>query len=331
MNYQDYMKLSGTMIVGLLVLPALAGKSWQVQPSQVSKAPFFNSAKYGLELEGRFAGWLISAESTQDAPEKTGRKQISGEDFEELGVKCGAGMSSEFYQWLAETCANKHTRKGGAIIAGDFNYKEMTRVAFKGALITEVGLPALDAASKEAAKMTIKFSPEYSRFASTAGGGPAIGAWPGPDGATQKKWLCSNFRLRITGLDQACSRVSKIDSFVVKQTVVKRPSGGGQHDYQKEPAALETPNLVITFPESSSKEFNDWHKDFVIQGHNGQDKEKEGTLEYLGPDLKEVLLTVTFHGLRMLKVAPDNIVSRDQANRRIKCEMSCRSIFVRKG
>jgi hypothetical protein len=31
------------------------------------------------------------------------------------------------------------------------------------ALITQIGLPALDAASKDAAKMTVKFAPEYTR------------------------------------------------------------------------------------------------------------------------------------------------------------------------
>ena len=331
MNHQDYLKLSGTMIVGLLVLPALAGKSWQFQPSQGSKSPFFNSARYGLEIEGRSAGWVHSVEGGQATSERVRQKQSPDVQYDDLTVKCGAGMSSEFFQWLAETCANKHVRKGGAIIAADFNYREMTRLAFKGALITEVGLPALDAASKEAAKMTIKFSPEYTQFASATGGGASIGGWPDPDAVAQKKWLCSNFRLRISGLDQACSRVNKIDSFGVKQKVVRRPPNGQLHDYQKEPSGIETPNLVITFPESSSKEFSDWHKDFVIQGHNGQDKEKEGTLEYLAPDLKEVLFTVTFHGLRIFKIAPDNIASGGEVNRRIKCEMFCRSINFRKG
>ena len=330
MKHKDCIKLSGTLIVGLLVLPAIAGKPWQFRPTQVSKAPFFNAPKYGLEIEGRPAGWLSSAEGGHDTSEKVNQKQISDPQFEDLSVKCGAGMSSEFYQWLADTCANKHTRKSGAIVAADFNYREMTRLTFKDALITEVGLPALDAASKDTAKMTIKFAPEYTRFAASSGGGPSIGGWPDTDADIQKKWQCSNFRLRISGLNQPCSRVNKIDSFVVKQKVIRRPPAGQVRDYQKEPSAIETPNLVITFPESSSREFSDWHKDFVIQGHNGLDKEKEGTLEYLTPDLKGVLFTVTFHGLRIFKMAPDNIGSGDQVNRRIKCEMFCRSISFKK-
>lgn len=330
MNHQDRMKFSGTLLVGMLVLPAIAGKSWQFRPTQVSKAPFFNSAKFGLEIEGRSAGWLYSAEGTHDTSERVGQKESPDVQFEDLGVKCGAGMSSEFYQWLADTLANKHTRKGGAIIAADYNYREMTRLTFKDALITEVGMPTLDSASKDAAKMTIKIAPEHTRFSSAPGGGPSIGGGLGSGAEIQKKWFCSNFRLRITGLEQACSRVDKIDSFVVKQTVIKRASSGAKRDYQKEPSTVETPNLVIMFPESSSKEFYDWHKNFVIQGHNGQDKEREGTLEYLTPDLKEVLFTITFHGLGIFKIAPDHSGFGSQI-RRIKCEMSCRSINFKKG
>ena len=40
-------------------------------------------------------------------------------------------------------------RKNGAIIAGDFNYKEKSSRAISKAFITEVTIPALDGASKE--------------------------------------------------------------------------------------------------------------------------------------------------------------------------------------
>ena len=36
--------------------------------------------------------------------------------------------------------------------------------SFFAGLVQEVGLPALDAAGKDATKLTLKFSPEYTRF-----------------------------------------------------------------------------------------------------------------------------------------------------------------------
>lgn len=40
---------------------------------------------------------------------------------------------------------------------------------FVNALITQIGFPALDAAGKDAAKLTIKFSPEYTRAQAKTG------------------------------------------------------------------------------------------------------------------------------------------------------------------
>jgi hypothetical protein len=41
--------------------------------------------------------------------------------------------------------------------------KAQAEITFHAVLISEIGLPAMDAASKDAAKMTIKFTPEYTR------------------------------------------------------------------------------------------------------------------------------------------------------------------------
>src|SRR5216684_2416619 len=188
---------------------------------------------------------------------------------------CGTGMSKGFYDWIKSSFDRQFLRKNGAIITTDYDYKEVSRLEWTSALITEVGFPALDAASKDEAKMTIKITPETTRF-ETKSGSKLVA----PDQKMQKKWLPANFRLKIDGLD--CTRVNKIDAIVVKQKVVDNPVGE-LRDYEKEPAQLEIPNLVITLVESHAKEFYDWHEDFVIKGNNAQDKEKNGTLEFLTP------------------------------------------------
>ncbi|HLZ68718.1 MAG TPA: hypothetical protein VKV26_02295 [Dehalococcoidia bacterium] len=43
---------------------------------------------------------------------------------------------------------------------------------FVAPLITSIGFPALDAGSKDAAKLTIKVTPEYTRTTTTSGGAP---------------------------------------------------------------------------------------------------------------------------------------------------------------
>jgi len=287
------------------------------------------AGKYGVELDGIMAGWVWSAEgghATSDVvQEKLGpdhiiKKHIAGVKYEDLSVSCGTGMSKGFYEWIKASFDHKYSRKNGAIIAADYNYKEHSRLTFFNGLITEIGFPALDAASKDAAKMTIKIAPETTRESVSAGGGASISGKYAIDAAKQKKWLPANFRLKIDGLEETCTRVNKIEAITVKQKVIENPVGE-LRDYEKEPAHLEIPNLVITFPESHAKPFYDWHEDFVIKGNNGDDKEKNGTLEYLTPNLQEVLFTLTFKHVGIFKLTPEKVESGSENIRRLKAEM----------
>ena len=93
------------------------------------------------------------------------------------------------------------------------------------------------------------------------------------------------------------------------------------------------PNLVIHLAESHADEFYRWHEDFVIKGNNGDENEKGGTLEYLTPNLQEVLFTLHFDHLGVFKIAPDKMSAQsmdkpDAAEpiRRLKVEMYCEDI-----
>ena len=288
------------------------------------------AGKYGVELDGIAAGWVFNAEgghATSDVvTEKLGgdhiaKKHLAGVKYEDISLSCGTGMSKGFYEWIKASFDHKYTRKNGAIIAADYDYKEHSRLTFMNALITEIGFPALDAASKDAAKMSIKFAPETTRTTTTTGG-PSVSGKFGIDPKVQKKWLPSNFRIRIDGLEDPCTRVNKIEALVVKQKVIDNPVGE-HRDYEREPATLEVPNLVITFPESHSKPFYDWHEDFVIKGNNGDDKEKNGHIDFLTPNLQEVLFTVSFMHLGVFKLTPEKVESGSENIRRIKAEMYC--------
>jgi len=289
------------------------------------------AGKYGIELDGIMAGWVGSVEgghATSDVvneklgPDHIIHKHIGGVKYEDITVSCGTGMSKGFYEWIKASFDHNYMRKSGAIITADYNYKEHARLSFFNGMPIEIGFPALDAASKDAAKMTIKIAPEYTRYTTTTGGPSVAGKYAIKPGV-QKKWLPANFRLKIDGTD--CTRVNKIEAITVKQKVVENPVGE-LRDYEKEPAHVEVPNLVITLAESHSKEFYDWHEDFVIKGNNGDDKERGGTLEYLDPSLKEVLFTLTFMHLGLFKLTPEKVEAGSENIRRVKAEMYCEDI-----
>jgi hypothetical protein len=87
-------------------------------------------------------------------------------------------MSNGFYQWIQDLLNHKYLRKHGALIDADYRYVERSRLDFVNALITEVGFPALDAASKAACRMTVKFAPEYTRM-QKANGAASRNPYPG--------------------------------------------------------------------------------------------------------------------------------------------------------
>lgn len=308
------------LLVGLLVLcPMLVGATAAEQRS-------YAAGQYALELDGVFAGWLYAAEgghAVADVVTETlggdwlQKKHIAAVKYEEITIEVGANMSRELYDWIADTLAGKATRKNGAIIAANYDYKETSRMTFSHALLTEIGMPALDASSKDAARITLKFKPERTRRVKGDGG-----RLPAPDGKTHKQWLPANFRLRMEGLDEAAQRVSKIEALVIKQRVVEDPVGE-HREPQLQPTFIELPNLVITLAEAHAEPLYAWHDDFVVAGNAGDEQEKSGTLEYLTPDMKTVLFSITFRNLGIFKAAPE---AGAESIRRVKAEMYCEDL-----
>lgn len=104
-------------------------------------------------------------------------------------------------------------------------------------------------------------------------------------------WLASNFRLEIDGLD--CTKVNAIDSFTVKQKAVLDTIGDAR-DFVKEPGRLEFPNLTITMAEVAASSWQAWFEDFVINGVNDEQHEKNGALIFLSPNRQTELGRVNF-------------------------------------
>lgn len=281
------------------------------------------AGKFGIQLGGTAAGWVQNVRgghATSDVvTEKMGpdhilRKHIAGVKYEEIALKVGTGMSKAFYDWIKSTFARAYGRVDGAIQTCTYDLKEQSRLEFFQALISEIGFPALDAASKDAALLTLKFQPETTRM--KPGSKAAVSGLPAK--TRPKPWLLSNFRLKIDGLD--CTRVSKIGALVVAQKNSLH-AVGELRDYQTEPTSVEIPNLVVTLAESHAKEFYDWHEDFVIRGNNGEDKTKGGTLEYLSPDLHDALFTLKFSHAGIFKLDQEEATAGSESIQRVTAEL----------
>jgi phage tail-like protein len=277
----------------------------------------YAAGKFGLEMDGVMVGWLISVEGGHGRAEVVSeavgadyfvKKHIGQPKYEDITLEMGATMSKPVYDWIASSMTANHQRKNGAIIFADYNYKQISRLEFFNALITEVSFPTLDAASKDVAKLTLKLTPESTRRV-VAGKGAAVKGTV--DAKAQKLWTTANFRLNIDGLDT--SKVSKVEALTIKQTVVT-DSIGDARDYMAEPGKLEFPNLTFTVADNASGPFYDWFQDFVINGNADESKEKGGTIEFLSPNLKEVIFKLTLKNIGIFEMAaPKSEANVDKA------------------
>jgi hypothetical protein len=290
-------------------------------PSAAATRPV-SAQRFSLELEGvktagaarSFEGGGVSADVIQEPSERercSANKHLGPLKYEPITLECGTGMSAGFYDWIEAftICELRSLGKAGAIVAADLNNKEMWRITFDGALITEFTIPAADGASKEPAFLTLKFAPASTRRLDGEGGLLGTCAKTAP-----KVSLRSSFRLAIDGLD--CTKVSKVGELTIEQTVITDDSG-------RRPGNIQFPNLVVTLPDSNASSFYKWHEGFLINGDNGPENEKNGTLKFLSPTLA-VLFTVRFEGLGIFRLATDKMEANGEAIKRVTAEMYCR-------
>jgi hypothetical protein len=283
-----------------------------------------------LELDGQliplrqFEGGFPRAEVVIEGPgpEKVNKKRISQLKFQPIAIECDPIMPKPIFDWVAATLNLNFVAKDGALLTADANYVEKTRLQFNRAFISEIVFPACDGASKDAGHLTVKFAPESTT--PLAGKGGKV---PGMAMVKPQTWLPSNFRLNIDGVD--CSRVSKIESFAIKQQVAQN-AVGTMRDF-KQPATLEFPNLTISIGEAFAGTFYAWFQDMVLKGNAGEQNERTGRLELLDRTLTKTLLTVNFHHLGIFGFTPVNEDPARDNIKRVKVEMYCEQITLTPG
>lgn len=261
----------------------------------MAEARSYTGGRFMLDIDGQVAGFIkkmsggtIKGEvATHNlGPDIYQKKHLSTIAYDPFTVEVGTGMSKGFYEWIQASFDKGHVTKSGMLVAADFDYNAKSAREFMNAYISEVTFPALDGSSKEPAYMTIKFDPE-TIFYSPGDGNKLQGNL---DASAQKKWLCSNFRFNLG--DLPCTRVAKIDSFTWKQGVIKDEVGAFRSP-TKHAAKVEVPNLKLTISMADIDPWAQWHKSFVIDGKCTDTDELTGSIEFLGPDLEEVLGTIS--------------------------------------
>jgi phage tail-like protein len=269
-------------------------------------------------------GGDITAEVIEEPRKGTAfvKKHIGQPKYEDITLTVGFDLDESLYEWIAASWKMNYARKDGSITAVDATMQAKSEREFFHALITEIGFPALDGSSKEPAYLTVKFSPEYTRIAKASGKVAAVKP------AAQKQFLPSNFRLELDGLD--CTKVSKIDSFTVKQTPQKDDIGD-LRDMQKEPGKVEFPNLRVELAEVTAATWHEWHEDFVVKGNNDDAHEKSGTIVFLTPNRQEELARINLFNVGIFALRRRPATAATEKVARVVAELYCERMELQVG
>jgi hypothetical protein len=207
-------------------------------------------------------------------------KHLSGVRYEPIALVASSRRPRRLFEWITTAWQGTIAQKNGAVIRVDVNGRPQAKREFVKAILVETTVPMLDAASNSTADFTVHLAPERTSDVPPPTTLPPAGT-PNPGDAA---FMSSNFRLSIVGLD--CTRVTKIDSFTVKQT-----SGTG---------LAEFPNLRIELSNVSAATWRTWFQSFLMDSSAAN--EKTGTLSFLNPNLSTAFATINFFNLGIFRL-----------------------------
>jgi hypothetical protein len=301
--------------------PPTTSSTSQAATGRDSRA--YTAGKFGLMLGGNPLTWLRSADGgtawadvvvESPGPDHIPGKHIAGIKYEDISLSTDL-QSKAITDWISTSWKGGVPRHSGSIVAATYDYSIVSEREFADALLVETTLPTLDTGSKDAAQITVKLAPEYTRLKQASGKASTI-----PDSKAPKKWLTSNFRFEMSGLD--ASKVSRIDSFTVRLISSENPVGEAR-DYEKVPGSIQFPNLRITFASTTAQSWENWHEDFVVKGNNSADKERNGAIVYLDAMRTAELGRVNLSNCGIFRLTSEKLEAGSEHVRRLVADLYC--------
>jgi len=260
----------------------------------------------GLHMEGDIVANDLGPDNVQ-------KKHLANMKWTPAKATIGIGMGKTMYDWIQAAFDKGYITKNGAFTSADFNYKAMSRLDFMNALITSVTVPKLDGSSKDAAYFDIEFEAEQVRW--SKGGGEDIRGKIGPK---QKAWLCSNFRVEISGLP--CDRIASVDSFTWKCSV-SADQIGIHREHTKHPAKVTVPDLKFSISHADHDAWAQAAKKWFVDGHHREEHEHNGRIVFLDPDMSKELGEITLQNVGFKKFGHEDSEANSEKIKRFTVEM----------
>lgn len=155
----------------MIAISVLVAVALPFQQASV-KSGHYAVSNFHIEVDGASGGYLNSVvgggpgyETVEEiGSDGTLRKRPGRAKYGNIVMRAGTGMGKPVSNWIQASFDKQYARKNGTISTPDLSQQKTTnRLQFSNALVTEVTLPALDAASKEGAFVKFSVEPETAR------------------------------------------------------------------------------------------------------------------------------------------------------------------------
>jgi hypothetical protein len=290
------------------------------------------ASRFLLEVDGIPSGYLKSfgggtaaadVVAIENAGEGFVRKGLGRVRNRSLSVQADLGsvLGTPLFGWVAAACALDHSRHDGVVRTLSYNYKELRLNRFEDALITEVQFPKLDAAGKDPAALGVTIAPESVEF--DRGSGSSVGT----TNPKAKVILESHFRLTIPGLEEACTRATRIEALTVTHRVTEYSEGGSCAPAALLTGVVEVSDLVVSFDETKAEKVYQWYEEAVLGSCGSPAAPRQARLELLGSS-QQTLLTVNLAGVGIYELTPTASNANAETTAQVTAKMYCERLSL---
>lgn len=284
------MKSSLLSLVGMLCF------AWAEAMAGVAAA--YRVGATQLRVDGSDAGPVVRWEGGDlRAPVLTARAGAGGVTkypgspaIAPLVVRVAFPPSAVLASWINEVASGNSPRR--TLVLVDFNAAGAPGEAYEisDALLTEIVIPAFDAAARSYDPMQLTF---------TGARGRAV-AVPAGIASGQARKSTPGFQLSLAGLDG--TGVSRIEAVTIKQPVTTAGVGGGRTGGAVA-GPTEISNLKVTLSRATMASWRSWHTDYVVNSAGPGATKRDGAIALLDPTGTPASISLALNGCGILSLS----------------------------
>jgi hypothetical protein len=193
-------------------------------------------------------------------------------------------------EWVMSLARHKVVESAGSLLVTNLNLDRQRRFDWPAAALTELVLSTLDVSeSKKHFAATFKWQP--SKVTTTKDSGKLQGT----PARKKKAWMCSNFRLKLSGLPGVESKIVKVEL----PTVTGKPAGRTGASRRAYALVVTLGPLRLTVSAAGIDAARDWVQTLVSQGGVLPADLQTISIEIRDAALARTLGTITVEGCQL--------------------------------